>query len=303
MVPQPIRATDENLETIGAPLLAGWLVEAALDRSSITYGEAMLRLEREHGFSSIGRATRIGRVAGRLMWDLQSAQADAPLLNALLVLQVDRMPSTGASGFMADHFGVEMLREEGIRDHRPDVWRDYFDQAAAQVYDFGRWPELYEETYGRDYRDTRSDLDPGQPIAGNEKDGVPRGRGGEGPNHKALRLWVKANPHKLLPTFKVGRAETEVDLHSGDRVDVVYYARATTIALEVKSADSNEADFERGIYQCVKYRAVLKAMDARQEAYVQALLVTEERLPGYLTNLARRLSVRHKIVPRDRKLS
>jgi hypothetical protein len=296
MPPSSIKPTNKNFDKYAEPIMAKWLIEAAMNRTDLIYGAAMLRLEKQVGFSSIGRATRLGYCAGQIMHNIHAKFPDAPLLNTLLVLQNDRMPSTGAGWFMARYFGKPMLATEGFRDKKPNVWRDYFEAAAEDVYAYPDWPRVYKTVYGKPYRPDTSDQSPSNTEGGTEKDGLPRGRGGEGPNHKALRLWVKANPVAVFPTLKVSRSETEVDLPSGDRVDVVYYTTERTIALEVKSKDSNEADLTRGLYQCVKYRAVMQAMDPRDDADIAAFLVTEQKLPGYLKELAKRLNVRHKLV-------
>lgn len=296
MTSSPIKPTNANLDKHAEPVLANWLIEAALNRSDLTYGEAMLRLEKQVGFSSIGRATRLGYCAGQVMHNIHAHFPNAPLLNTLLVLQDDHMPSTGAGGFMADYFGKPKLAKEGIRKDKPDLWREYFEAAAEEVYAFADWPKVYQQIYGKPYKADASNMSASNPEGGTEKDGIPRGRGGEGPNHKTLRLWVYANASAIFPKLKISHSKTEVDLLSGDRVDVVYYAAESTIALEVKSKDSNEADLTRGIYQCVKYRAVMQAMDPREDADITAILVTEQRLPGYLSELAKRLEVPHKLV-------
>jgi len=66
------------------------------------------------------------------------------------------------------------------------------------------------------------------------------------------------------------------------------------VAVEVKSKDSNWADLQRGIYQCVKYKAVLGAQNDRLP--VSSWLVTETELDGDLKRLAKKLGVKHKIV-------
>ncbi len=105
---------------------------------------------------------------------------------------------------------------------------------------------------------------------------------------------MKDNPEEVEKRLAGARAETEVELLSGDRVDVVIYGERATVAVEVKSGDSNRADLERGVYQCVKYEAVLRAQEDR--LLVRAWLVTEPELPGDLRALAKRLGVKHKIV-------
>ena len=291
-----IKPTNENLRKIAAPILAKWLVDAALRRTTLTYGEALLRLEKEIGFSSIGRATRLGVPAGCLMGDIHEISENAPLLNVLLVLQSDDMPSTGAGGFMAEYFGVTKLGEENIRYNEPKLWRKYFERAADEVYAYPNWQKLLDRVYPSKTGYKSGLLSALTPLAGTEKEGIPRGRKGEGPAHKSLRLWARDNPGRVIKLAKGCRSETEVELPSGDRVDVIYCTEKITFAVEVKSRISNEADFERGVYQCVKYRAVLQAMDPRQEADIRVILVTEKELPGYLKERMKNFGILHKKV-------
>lgn len=136
-------------------------------------------------------------------------------------------------------------------------------------------------------------MPPAAEPEGQDGDGIAHGRHGEGPNHKELRLWVLNNPGAINPAYENFRAETEVVLDSADRVDVVFFGPNGTVALEVKSSDSNETDLRRGVFQCIKYRAVMEAMDIRSEFTVAAILVTQEDLPGDLAALARLNGVRH----------
>lgn len=105
------------------------------------------------------------------------------------------------------------------------------------------------------------------------------------------------NPDKIKRAYKNFRAETEVVLDSADRVDVVYYGPKSTVMIEVKSSDSVEIDLRRGVFQCIKYRAVMEAMDVRLNADIIAILVTQSRLPGELAKLARLHGIRHFKAP------
>ena len=138
--------------------------------------------------------------------------------------------------------------------------------------------------------------------AGTEEDGVAFGGRGEGENHRALRLWVLQNPAAIFPKLVQVSAKTEYLLPSADRIDVLYDAVGLRFALEVKSKDSNEADLARGIYQCVKYRAVLRAITSDETAEVRAVLVTERALPSQLQAEARRLSIQNIVVTPDRRV-
>lgn len=284
----------QDLEDKGARPLARWLIAAAMLRSSLTYGTAKYRLQAELGFSEIF-STHMGGPAGKLMHDIQKVEPDAPLLNVLLVRQGDGLPGDGAGAFMAMRFGKAELAEKGVRQKRPKLWRKYFERAASEVYAYPKWDDLFQKAYGSPYHPDAGPLSPFDPNAGTEKDGQKPGGGSEGDNHRFLRLWVRNNPDQVISGSDV-RAETEVVLKSADRVDVVYFLKDATLAIEVKSKDSNELDLERGIYQCIKYRAVMQAMDPRSAANLSALLVTEQPLPGHLKELAKRLEVPHKLV-------
>ena len=130
---------------------------------------------------------------------------------------------------------------------------------------------------------------------GREKDGLRYGRGGEGKNHKSLREWTMKNPRWIMKSIDV-ESDTEVQLLSGDLIDVVYRTPdgKQIVAIEVKSRDSDEHDLRRGIYQCIKYKAVLCAQNCAEkvrDCSVRSLLVTEEKLPGDLRKIAKSLDI------------
>lgn len=130
-----------------------------------------------------------------------------------------------------------------------------------------------------------------------DRDGIRHGREGEGPNHRKLRCWIMRNPGKVAPHYAKFHTETEYVLRSADRVDVVFRGPDEIVVIEVKSSDSSEADLERGVFQCIKYRAVMEAMKVCPEVMVTSILVTQEFLPESLAELARQNGVRHFLAP------
>jgi hypothetical protein len=295
---KPYAATNENLCDYALEPTFRWLIATALDGSEITYGEVKHKLETEAGFSTIF-ATRIGFVAGSLMEKIRQRAPDAPLINVLVVNQTDRLPSKGAGGFMAARFGEERLAKADAKRKYPELWDSSFRRAAAEVYAYGAkgWSALYKKVFGaglsaEQIDDAREDRKRGQ-----EEDGIPTGRkygpGGEGEFHRALRLWIKDNPKKVHASFAGAVSETEVDLDSGDRVDVVYKCSDRIVLLEVKSRISNEIDLKRGVYQCIKYRAVRAAMDVRDNPLIETYLVTENEPPGDISALLRLHKIKH----------
>lgn len=86
------------------------------------------------------------------------------------------------------------------------------------------------------------------------------GYGGEGKEHKAIKDYICAHPESI-GVKKVVLAKTENDLLSGDRLDVYFECKGNKhIAIEVKPSSSPEYDITRGIFQCVKYQAVMDAV-------------------------------------------
>ena len=68
------------------------------------------------------------------------------------------------------------------------------------------------------------------------------------------------------------------------QIDVWFMSVGEQLAVEVKSRRSKMPDIERGIFQCVKYRALLKAQSqvARfsTKQNIRVLLVSEQPAPG-----------------------
>ena len=117
--------------------------------------------------------------------------------------------------------------------------------------------------------------------------------------HKTLKELVYESCSGILRTVrgrsvKVADRQMEYDLRSGDRVDVTAWDQERVWHIEVKSKISSEADIERGLYQCVKYKAVGEAMEhvaPRKDRDVRSILIVESDLPSSLENLAEKLQV------------
>lgn len=83
--------------------------------------------------------------------------------------------------------------------------------------------------------------------------------GGEGAEHKAMKEAICNNP-SLVRCKNVEYKETEHVLYSADRLDVFFILKnGDHIAVEVKPSTAPEDDIIRGIFQCVKYKAVMDA--------------------------------------------
>jgi len=120
----------------------------------------------------------------------------------------------------------------------------------------------------------------------------------ESKEHKKLKEWVSQNPQVFKSGISFKNGMTEWLFASADRVDVMFTHASGSLAVEVKSSKSLDADLERGIYQCVKYQALLRAeLKARGKIpNGKAILATERKLPQQLQDLADLLGVKVFVV-------
>jgi hypothetical protein len=95
------------------------------------------------------------------------------------------------------------------------------------------------------------------------------GGGGESSEHAQLKRYVANHPEVVALPDSSSKGREEERLPSGDCLDVSFRTGKVWVGVEVKSAISSEPDLVRGIFQCVKYRAVL-----------EAVLVSESKLPN-----------------------
>lgn len=103
---------------------------------------------------------------------------------------------------------------------------------------------------------------------------------GEGPQHKALKEYIYAHP-EIVGLEDISCKSMEYILLSGDRLDIYFEQKdGTRIAVEVKSIVSPDDDILRGLYQCVKYKAVLDAENKTHGLFsnTRSLLVIEGSL-------------------------
>ena len=121
------------------------------------------------------------------------------------------------------------------------------------------------------------------------------GRGGEGEEHKALKKYICQHP-ECLNYKDVVFAETEHPLPSGDSLDVYFeLSDGKHVAIEVKPSIAPDQDICRGVFQCVKYNAVMDALRKIEcKGYeIEVLLVTAGKFSSQNKALAEELDVKY----------
>ncbi len=122
------------------------------------------------------------------------------------------------------------------------------------------------------------------------------GKGGEGEEHKKLKEYILSHPD-ALGYKNVVLSKAEHELPSGDKLDVYFeFSDGTHVAVEVKPSTSPDSDLTRGIFQCVKYRAVMEALrQVENGSYdIHTLLVSTRSLSEIHKKLADILAVNFK---------
>lgn len=188
----------------------------------------------------------------------------------------------------------EGLPDEGIKEFWIDypTWsrREKENKVRAEhekIINFGsRWNDVLEKL------SLPKIIQPAIPTSGVK----PFGKGGESKEHKALKEYVRAHPEIVgAPTDSI--SFLEYALPSLDEIDVLFKNSVICIAVEVKSAVSDKcpSDYERGLYQTIKYAALVKAMalsgDYDIPATIMAVLLLESSLPAQYRGLAQVLGV------------
>ena len=227
-------------------------------------------------------AGRVGDICEALSKELGER---VPLLNSIITNQNTGLPSEGVDSYLARFLGFSEDRINRLTSSERDALAR---QAIQTVFDYDGWPRVCDQLglrvpVVRRRRVTTPHLPDPERFA----------RGPESDAHQALKLWAMSHPEAFSYYGLFGHGRKEVSLSSGDRLDVYFKNATIQLAVEVKSLESPPDEIERGVFQCVKYRSVLRAMQMI-EGYApnaQAVLVLDGPAPTRVSDLASKLTV------------
>jgi hypothetical protein len=202
---------------------------------------------------------------------------EIPQIQCLVVNQATDLPGEGVGWFVRDigeFKGLPLRKRQAI-----------VDAVLAKVFAYPRWNKILD-AFG---------LEPATTGYNAVIESAAKYQaGGESEMHKALKRYVAKNPRVVDLPIRAGVGEVEYPLPSGDSIDVFFSYASVRTAVEVKSRVSDHADTVRGLFQCVKYRAILKACVAAENSddWTEAVLVVEGGLPDNLRALRNILDVK-----------
>lgn len=214
---------------------------------------------------------------GRALIELaENWDDEIPHIQSLVVNKQTGLPGPGFDGFLID---------EGYEWNNNTEQRSVIEQYRAKIYEYPYWSNVLSGLNLSPSTNGISDL---------IEDAAYRGSQGEGLEHKALKEFVCSNPVVigLSPDHPKGR--TEHSIPSGDRLDVLFIDKGRICVAEVKPTNAPLFDVTRGLFQCVKYRAVLEAQAAfeNEEHIVMVCLALGGKFPENLIPLRNSLQIR-----------
>lgn len=231
----------------------------------------------------------LGCIGETLIILSKGSKIEIPPIQCLVINKTTGLPGEG--------FGKSVNELEDLSNCKQlsnKKRKDKIDKYLESVYSFGKDKWKKEVLDKLELSEAKSDPD----LAKLHKKITSKGRGGgEGKEHKKLKEYVANNPAEFgLPkSTKLGKQE--YSLPSGDSLDVFFIRRRghieEHIGVEVKSHISGTADVLRGVYQCVKYQAVLEAKQVAdgEAPNVRTFLVLGGKFPKELMPIKNTLGV------------
>lgn len=203
---------------------------------------------------------------------------DIPQIQTLVVNKHTGVPGGGISTFISE--------EAEFKKMSPAQKRAVVTDVLARVYAFAKWPEVLQAL--------KLSPSTSSPLPPSFKPERPSGFGkGESEDHKRLKDYVASNPSVICLPRNTPKGVTEYAIPSGDSLDVFFTHADEWIAAEVKSAISSQDDIVRGLFQCIKYKAVLEAWQVSRgrRRLSTSVLVLESQFPLALISLRNALGV------------
>lgn len=270
VVAKPLTSTSAAPYVDRARMALPLLVQQASARQPVTYEELARALH-------MPNARNLNYVLGSIGSTLEALSTEwnerLPPIQSLVVTKATHLPGVG---FDSSGQVPAELRRASPRERRRIV-----DALWAEVFRFPRWPEVLAALTL--VPATTPALPP------------PPGHGGcgEGPAHMAFKNHIAASPQLLGLDPSAYRGQTEYCLPTGDRIDVLFTSAREWVAVEVKAHTSDPIDQQRGVFQCIKYDALVRAVLNLSCPHVRhrVLLVCETAVPDSVATTARLLGV------------
>lgn len=216
---------------------------------------------------------------GTTMENLSKAwKIKVPPIQCLVVNNNTGLPGEGVGWFL--------IKKEDFSSLSKKKQREIVSAELNHIFSYRQWQEVLSAL---SLKPIKSDFS--EKI---KKASFSDGRsGGESDEHKRLKEFVSKNPAAVGLSAYTDDGKTEFQISSGDSIDVYFQNKKDWVGVEVKSLISNEADLTRGLFQCVKYKAVMEAMQLSLgiQQNANSILALEGKFPSELVPLKNILGI------------
>jgi hypothetical protein len=263
---------DEKLYVKRAKAAFPILVRQARAEKPIYYSD----LAREIGMPNARNLNFVLGAIGNSIKELEKkSNRKIPLINFLVINKSEEMPGSGVEDF------IEYKYFESLNKNQK---RKVVDKILSDIYLYKDWYWVLSEL---NLKPLETNFD--------QKLKEPKpfyGKGGESQEHKDFKNYIADNPTLFNLSSKLSGI-TEYELPSMDLIDVVFENKDEIIGIEVKSFISNSADIQRGLFQCVKYKALLEAEQIVNDQIPNSrvILALENKLPEKLIGIKNQLGI------------
>lgn len=269
---------------IGFPIL----VQYARERRKITYGEWAKIIEPKLGARVNPRKLNgvAGSIGNTCKEYADKTENRIPEINLMVVNKREGIPGEGAALYIKQFCKESLGRRVDPGNLTIEEKRAIIGKAQEEIFDFPDWEGVLKAyglpTLGRRHRQPKRSRP-------NPKDWH---TGPESEAHKCLKQRIASNP-TIVGLKANENGEQEKRLWSGDEVDV--YFKRSAVAVEIKAGNAGVSELHRGVFQCVKYKAILCAQQI-SEGHIPTAdcrLAIGRPFPEELQDLCERLGLEY----------
>ena len=202
-----------------------------------------------------------------------------PVINCLVINKTDNLPGEGISWFI-DKKNFEKLTK--------NQKRETVKQILTEIYLYPNWDLVLKELGLSPVKSNFSTKFRSEILKWKKK----YGSGGESQSHKVFKEYLAHHPEIFgLELDLVG--VTEYVLPSMDTIDVLFDNKRDKVGIEAKSIISDTPDILRGLFQCVKYKALIEAEQKVNDLIpdCQVVLALEGEFPRELIPIRNLLGI------------
>lgn len=275
-----------RLSAVGAPILMAMLLDAVSQRSYVIYGDVARKIASKLGVSKVF-PTHIGSVAGSMMDRIIDVYGSSiPPINALVVDGVHHVPGIGIQYYLRQFGGAPADYNDLAWQEKQQVIRPFFHH----VYSYSKWDEVAQNVFGVT-APIKIATEPGESDGKAKRAGF--GGPAESPEHRSLKENIAKRTKEFGAASDVKKGICEFRLPAWDEVDVCFLSEQKVVMVEVKSKRSNDVDLKKGLYQCIKYVALLSAEDKvlGKRRSISCELAVGRKIPPAIRRYATKLGV------------